>query len=341
MKKVLWIFIIASFLLYAEPLHDLLGEYARCYHAVSLDCEKIANAIETEFPRTHIAMDENKRIVDVLRGDEIKDTVISGNHKLIRKEGHNEKETIKLYNYDSLDSLREGISRMINASVPEINFYTKSIKVKENFLNSGVFQAHIGEFKYNLQFLIEMVSVIRKEDSLFLSQYGRLEKVSDLHSWQKWYKIIISIKNLEVEQALQKFEARYGDKSEKVNLLELLMINFVPPFKGNTKGPSALEPILRFTPVCYDFTGAKFVKTFQIGVNYYFFGENILKHLNHIGIAFLLTDVKSEKIYEVNTLSIGGMIHLGKYQIGVVKDNSSNGLKLISTIDFQLIPLLF
>lgn len=75
-------------------------------------------------------------------------------------------------------------------------------------------------------------------------------------------------------------------------------------------------------------------------MNYYFFEDGFFKLLHHIGIAFLLADIESEKIYQWSTLSIGAQVHLGKFQFGLVKNRTDDTWKFISTIDFQIIPLL-
>ncbi|MGB3479297.1 MAG: hypothetical protein WBB67_09065 [bacterium] len=342
MRCIITLLILVVFLpLRAEPLYDTLKEYARKYLSVNRDCRAIANAVKEKYPETFFAMDETGKIFDILGRNEVRDTLIYGNETWVRSQSYMEKERIRLYDYERLNLLTDEISRMIETSVPDINFYTKSIRVKENFLESEVFQSNIKEFKYFLKTLVEMVSVIKSQDSLFLPQYEPLENIGDLQSWQEWYKVMFEIQKLKIEESLRKFEIRYGDRSEKVNLVELFVMNLIPPFKGNVNGPSSWEPILRFTPVCYDFTDTRFVKTLQIGLNYYLFGKGFLSSLHHIGVAFLITDIESEKIYELNRPAYGVQVHLGKYQIGLVKDGRDNSLKLISTVDFQFIPGLF
>jgi hypothetical protein len=343
MKYLVQFVIFVAFLpLHAEPLHDLLKEYANGYLSVSKESNEIADAVRDSYPETFFVMNnEDGTIFDVLRKNEVKDTIMNGNKMWIRNEAYRAEESIKRYDYEKLELLIDEINRMIEASVPQINFYTKSISVKENFLNSDVFKVKVKEFKYFLKTLVEIVSVIKSKDALFLPQYDPLENIGDLKHWRNWYDVMLEIQKLEIEKSLRKFEIRYGENSDRVNLIELFVMNLVPLFKGNANGPSSWEPILRFTPVCYDFTDMKFVKTFQIGVNYYFFSESFLKHVHHVGIAFLLTDIESEKIYEIGTLSYGGVIHLGKYQVGIVKDNGNSSFKLISTIDFQILPGLF
>lgn len=332
MKHLIKVLIFIVFLpLNAEPLHKLLKEYALGYLSVSKEIKEIEEAVKEKYSETLFVMKEDGTITDVFSKDEVKDTLIN-------------KDIIK-YDYEKLNLLIDEINRMIKASVPDINSYSKSIRIKENFLNSEVFKGKVGDFEYFLITLVEIASVIKEEDTLFLPQYDSLESIDDLKYWKGWYDVMGKIESLKIEKSLRNFEIRYGGNSEKINLIELLIINWIPPFKGDINGPSPWEPILRFTPICYNITDNRFIKTFQIGMNYYFLegSFSFLKWLHHFGIAFVIGDTENQRIYQMDTkkLSFGTLVHLGKCQFGIIKDNRDNSLKLISTIDFQILPAIF
>jgi hypothetical protein len=343
MKRIMGIIIFLCFIpLHGEPLYDLLSKYVADYYNVSSECLDIANAIKILYPVTFFVLNIDEGIVtDVLGREEVRDTVINATETWIRNEGSKQDEVIRKYDYDRLTLLMDELSRMLRSSVPQASFDSKSFRVKENFLNSEVFMAKVKEFKYFLMTLVEIASVIKNTNPGFLGQYASLNHAGDLKYWPEWDSVMLEIEKMKIERSLRNFEIRYGENSEKINFLEFFVISQIRPFKGNEDGPSPWEPILRFTPVCYDFTDTRFVKTLQLGLNYYFFAKGILSSLHHIGVAFLITDIESEKIYELNKPAYGIQIHLGKYQIGLVKDSRDNSLKFISTVDFQLIPRLF
>ncbi len=333
MKRLLTILIFIGCLpINAELLGGLRNQYALQYrlkfNSVSQDCKTIASAVKERFPETFFVINEKGNVVDVLGKD------ISESGKPNPK-----------YEYDRLHLLIDEITKMIEASIPNINFYSKTIRIKENFLNSDPFNDRVKEFQDYLATLVEIASVIKSNDPKFLPQYDSLIEGGDLRSWKEWYHTMLAIESLKTEKSLQNFERRYGENSEKINVIELMVVNWVPPFRGTTNGPSPWEPILRVTPVCYDITDNKFIKAAQIGINYYFLEDSfpLLKWLHHLGLAFVVGDTENHPIYQVdiNKLSFGALLHLGKYQLGLLRDNRDNRLKLISTIDFQIIPGVF
>ena len=190
--------------------------------------------------------------------------------------------------------------------------------------------------------MVEIASIIKNnKDTLFLPQYKKLNDASNLYYWTEWESTMVIIQKYEIEKSLRRFETRYGSSSDKINLLEFLIVNLFPPFKGSLKSPSAWEPILRLSPICYNFTDAKCVKTAQVGFNYYFLEKPFMGIIHHAGLAFAITDISSQHIYNLSWPSFGFIAHLGKYQLGIIRDKTTANLKFISTIDFQIIPKFF
>ena len=343
MKCIISFFLFITFSpLRAEPFYDLLKKYADDFFAVSEEIKTMADSIKTLYPETYFIMHtEDGIIFDVLNQNQVKDTLIGSSEVWVKKEVYNENEIIKKYPYDTLYLLLDDVKRMIRTSIPEVDFCVKTAIVKENFLNSETFNAKINNFKDNLNVIVQMASIIRNKDSLFLSQYDNLNDASDLFNWTEWHKTMLEIQHYEIEKSLKKFEVRYGKDSDKINLFELLLINIAPPFKGNIKSPSPWEPIARLSLICYNITDAKYVKTAQVGFNYYFLDKPFLGVVHHAGLAFAITDINSQHVYNLSWPSFGFIAHLGKYQVGIIRDKTTTNLKFISTIDFQIIPKLF
>jgi hypothetical protein len=205
----------------------------------------------------------------------------------------------------------------------------------DNFLNSGVFQKELNTFKDHSILIIN------------IARFQNIQNIPDtpdeLPHYGSWKKIQDRIVKLEIEKSLQAYEQKYGSNAEKINLFELFLVNRMAPFKGSIAGPSCFEPICRISPIIYNFEGGNIFPMAQVGFNYYFLGENnfLLNWIHHIGFAVCAGDIENNQFYKIKKMSFGGAIHIGKYELGVMRDIREEDWKVISTVDFQVIKGIF
>jgi len=248
------------------------------------------------------------------------------------------------FDYGRLYAALEVTGRLVPASAPELAVAMKAVSTSGSFLDSDQFKAALGDLDDLSQDLADTAgSAWAPQGLLIPTQSEPIHSYTDLASYGRWNLVQLDLKELEIQKSVEDFEIRYGPRSDRVNLLELLLINYVPPFQGSTKGPSHWEPILRITPVCYSVNENRFIKTVQIGFNYYFLSgsPSFLRWVHHVGFAPTVADVTGDRIYRIGKLGWGGTLHLGRYQVGAVYVPSAARVNVFSTIDFQLIPTLF
>jgi hypothetical protein len=249
------------------------------------------------------------------------------------------------FDYRRLEAALEATGRLIVAAVPETDVATKSVSVRGGFLNEAHFRSALGDLDDLAQDLGDLAGQMWAPAGLAIpSQPGRpIRSYTDIESYGHWNLIQLDLKELELARTIEDFEIRYGSKSDRINLLELLLVNHVPPFRGSVRGPSAWEPILRVSPVCFSVSDNRFIKTAQLGFNYYFLSgaPRLLRALHHIGLAPTVADVNADRVYRIGTLGWGATVHLGRYQVGAVYVPDSARVNVFSTLDFQIIPTLF
>lgn len=292
----------------AEPYFEGLREYALGYLDVSEEGDSILNGIKEEG-------------IGVLQAED--------------------------FDSQEFERLTAEIRRLVEVSLPQINSYSKSLRAKGNFLESEEFEVKIEDYKEYLEWLVEIASAIKTDRSSFLPQYEVLRHTGHLHSWARWQQAMRDIHRTRIKESQRKFEMRYGERSDKLNGLEFVAVNYVWPFKGDSLGPSAWEPIFRFTPAYYNFADSRLIKAFSVGVSYYIFGDSnpilrfLQQQIHHLGVAFVIGDIENEQFYQWHRASFGGEVHLGKYQLGIIKDCEEDEWEIISTINFQVIPRIF
>jgi len=293
----------------AEPYFEGLREYALGYLDISEEGDSILNAVREE------------------------DTDI------LEAEGFNDQE---------FERLTAEIRLLVEVSLPQINSFSKSLRAKGNFLESEEFEVKIEDYKEYLEWLVEIASAIKADRSSFLPQYDVLKHIGHLHSWARWQQSMRNIHRERIKESQHKFEMRYGERSDKLNGVEYLIVNYIPWFKGSEKsGPSPREPILRFTPAYYNFTEGTLIKAFSVGVNYYFFDDSssilrfLQNHVHHFGVALVLAEFDNKEFHKWNKLAYGAEIHVSRCQIGVIKDPEDDDWEIISTVNFQVIPRIF
>lgn len=315
----------------AEPLADLLKHYVIEYRAVKHDAVQIADSIRARHDPT----------VFVLKGSRpsriLADVSVTG-------------DSVRSFDYGRFEAVIDELDRMTKASAPNIVPVLKFAQFEGSSPDSAEFAGQTRAFKQYFLLLVQLAALVRKDVPGFLPEYPKLVDSYSIASDSIWYGTTLSVESLDIQRSLRRFDVRYGAASERINVLEYALISFVPPFKGNGRGPSALEPIFcRITPACYDITDNGTFKIAQLlGINGYLFDDNGVTNflskagINHFGIAAVAADLVSNRLYKFawDSLSYGLMAHLGKFQIGVVKGRTP-GWKVISTVDLQFIPGLF
>ncbi len=321
--------IALAFSVQAGVLDDPYQEYRRSFEGLRKDIEVIGSVLKGRYPELFFREegDTPVEIAAAIRGDDW-----------------------RRFKYEKLDSLTEALGTAIATSIPDINPYLKTVRVDRREFASESFRAKVSRYKEYVRLLVQLADVVRQEargagDDSFLAGFEELDSPERLSNWKKWSDASLAIREEQLDNAIEDFRAKYGPTADRINLAEIILMNVLPCFKGGLLGPSHWEPIVRATPISYDLTDKKLVKVYQLGFNYYFLSDapGLLRWLNHVGVAAGAADLAAEQIYnfEFGSLSFGGMLHVNRYQAGVFKDRSGDGWKVLSTVDFQVIPALF
>lgn len=323
-------------LIQAEPLDDLIRNYVKEFTLACQEINEISDKIE--YGKKVIVTKLSNRypyfkITDVLTLNEVKVEYQLGKEMYVRRVGTAKPdETLLKPEIEEFIIAQESLLRMMRSSLPSFSKIGKNLKLGEISLNSEAFKKELNTFKDHSIFIVR----IAKYEGI----PGAPDTPDELLHFGTWKLIQDSIVKLEIEEALHAFEQRYGENADKLNFVELALVNYIPPFVGNSSGPSHLEPILRVSAIDYNLDGGNFFPMCQIGLNYYFLGEGnwLFDWVHHLGIAVCAGDLQNNQLYQVKKISFGGVIHIGKYQIGVMKDIRDQNWKVISTIDFQAVP---
>ena len=182
------------------------------------------------------------------------------------------------------------------------------------------------------------------------SQLGSVGLTSraDSEDWREfaaWRSYLNGIAQRATEYSADKFEIRYGG-GETLNWAEVYLDNWfqrIPLFGATDFKPSHIEPILRITPLVYYDRSEQVISIGEVGINYYFF-EGWLKHINPVGVAFVLANPQARHpfrgLFYASDLEPGVMVHGRKMEIGVLRD-AGGAYRLISTVNVQLAPGIF
>jgi hypothetical protein len=323
----------------AEPFEDLIRKYVDEFTLATHEIDELSDKIE--YGKRVIGLEPSDRypyfkITEILTFNEVKAEGPPGKEIWVRTDGRVKADEVLLKpELDEFKISQENLLRMMESALPDYSKIGKNLKLGENFLNSEVFQKELKTFK---------------DHSIFIVEIAKFEEISDvpdtpdeLPHFGAWKMVQDSIAKLEIEKSLHAFEQRYGEKADKLNLVELALVNYIPPFMGNTNGPSPLEPILRITTINYNLENANFFPMFQIGLNYYFLEEGnwLLDWVHHVGLAAAAGDIQDNKFYRVEKISWGGIIHIGKHQVGIMREIRDQDWKVISSFDFQAVPGIF
>jgi hypothetical protein len=83
----------------------------------------------------------------------------------------------------------------------------------------------------------------------------------------------------------------------------------------------------------------------QVGLNYYFLSDAWapLQLLNHAGVAIAVADPEGTSIFDLKLkrVSLGGVLHAGRGQVGAFYSRETGEWKVMSTLDFQVVPGVF
>jgi hypothetical protein len=349
MKRTLLLLALAlSLSAGAERFHVLLLEYAKTFRPLARDVSVMAESVRARYPRTFFRVKNDRNdddsVVEVLGPSEIKDTVLGADHVWARAAGYDAQDTFVEYDYTRLYRALDIAGGIIDAAVPERDVALKEVRVQDSFLDSARFCDALYDFNYFARSMGDIAGWAWGQAGFRLPDtelsVHRYHEIPDYH---EWFKVQLALESLRIENTLSDFEARYGPQSDRINLLELLLINTL--LSGDRNGPSPWEPILRISPVCYDVTSNRFIKSAQIGMSFYFLHDSPawLRTLNHCGAAFLLADPVNDKVYwlDPKKLSPGVMAHVGKYEAGFLYDRNLHEWKVIGTVNFQIIPTIF
>lgn len=158
-------------------------------------------------------------------------------------------------------------------------------------------------------------------------------------------KIQNEIFDKDLKEYFKRLDIRYGEDSEKLNLLEIALSNafFSPRTTGSQINyPKVTEPILRMQAVGYQYYGdsEEFLPSspiFQAGLSFYLYGDTkFQKWVNHIGIA-----AAYERDLITNSNYFGGMLHIKTFDIGLLYDPETKEKILAASFNVQLIKGVF
>lgn len=148
----------------------------------------------------------------------------------------------------------------------------------------------------------------------------------------------------EIKEFERRFETKYGKLSERLNCLEIVMLNILSPTPKGHKinPPSPFEPILRANVLGFQwYTNNNALKPaspiYQAGLSYYLFGDSKLSGLiNHIGIAGAY---QRDLITKRNLW--GAVLHLRTYDAGILYDLKSKDYVVSGSVNFQIFKNIF
>jgi len=333
----------------AQPVDLLLNQYADGFSAYSSDISLIAESVRARYPSTVYAEESTlyrDTIVGVLMESEVKDTAVAGRHIRIPITGYRPTVKVREFDYDRLSSSIEAVNRLIREARTDRGMGLKSSSFNGDFTRSAEYHSEITLFNVLSTKVVTFAALIRDRDSTFLKGlYDTLDYWSDLRSWRRWDRDKLAKKGLEIANSLADHEARYGLQSDRVNWLELGFMTILPCLRDKEQGPSHWEPIARWTPVTLNATDGKVMMVGQLGVNYYFLSSAWapLQLLNHIGLAVGCADPEGTFVtdFKLSRVSAGLILHTGRGQVGAFYSRETRKVKLMSTLDFQVIPGVF
>ena len=186
--------------------------------------------------------------------------------------------------------------------------------------------------------------------NLFVDEiYGAAEKVP-VEIISKPFRIPINRKFRKVLQEnireyYRKFFIKYGKRSERLNILEILFNNWVFSPKPQGSGiapPYSWEPILRMSVLGYQFyiDDRKFVPSspiYQLGLTKYLFARNSFsKWVNHIGLAgaFQYDLAFKRRLW-------GGVLHIRTFDIALFIAEKTDDFVIAASFNFQIIKKFF
>jgi len=300
--------------------HDLLRVYARDFDSVRVAVTVLAEAVRDRYPETFFATDA--------AGEAVAEVSPVPGVGLIR------------FDYAALDSAADRIENALAPFIPDYNPFLKTLRRGGTPLNDTGFQLLDADFKYRVRWLVRIGAAIAKMDPAF--PHAGMTDEFDVPHWREWYDVTREIVRKGSENYLADFGTRFGPGADKVNWFELWLTNWLPPFTGGPAGPSRWEPIVRFTPLCYDITGTRLSPVVQLGINGYFLGRPglLFETLNHCGLAVVASHAELHRGWRRDNLSFGLMFHVRTYQVGITRGIDGNW-NVLSTVDFQLVPALF
>jgi hypothetical protein len=347
MKRAVLLLVAAlAVTLAGQPFYGLLQQYRQGFQAYSRDVTVAAESVRAHYPRLFFAVprgEDEDTIVAVLSETEVRDTVDAGRHVWVRATGDRGTEDFSEFDYLRLFRSMDIAGRLLNAPISGTGLLLKTVGASPEVGDTASFYAAVRDFKYYSRRILAIVIWLRQQGMKLPVPLDTITVYSDLQSYRDWYRVTLESKRIELDNALRNFQIRYGPASDKLNIIEVGLVNLFPCLRGSEKGPSPLEPILRFAPVTYNVSDNRVLFAAQGGVSYYFLSgsPSWTSWLNHVGIAAVAGDLQSTRLLDIDVknLSWGVMVHAGRYELGLVRDSATRGWKLISTVNFQLIPL--
>lgn len=329
-----------------EPFNDLLRSYSVAFAAYNARISAIADSIRARYPRTFYRTEPQEGIpvaVEVLGEADVLDSIVDGRHVWVRAGGTGSAARFKEFDYAGLDAAMIRAGRYSGRDALLADEMLKTAAARPEPIGTDASERSIGDFDYRARRLLEMASAIWNRDRGF---FESLPFAEDLPELAEWNRAKLDRKDAELNRSLGRFDTRYGPGSDKLNLLELLLVWQVPPFKGGVDGPSRWEPILRLTSIALNASDERVNRAAQVGLNCYFFEDapGLFRKLNHIGLAAAAVDTSGALVgcrVRSGDWAPGLFVHFGKYQAGVIPTSGWRGAKLIATFDFQLLPTLF
>ncbi|MEO6444363.1 MAG: hypothetical protein ABIZ91_17695 [Gemmatimonadaceae bacterium] len=144
----------------------------------------------------------------------------------------------------------------------------------------------------------------------------------------------------EVDEHGRRLSIRYGEDSERLNIVEMLLNEWTASRApmGKLRDPSSWEWILRMQTLGYQYrrdTRAlqPSFPVFQLGTTYYFYGKGrFARTVHHLGLAAAYErDVTNQRHL------VGAMLHIQQFDIGVLCASGCRDHVVVASRNFSLV----
>jgi len=334
--------ILAGLLTAGDPFSELLQRYADGYSVWSKDVATLTEQTRAVYPRLFYAQPSGRTVVtDVLPYDSV--LWDENAHQGHRKSGGVGDEVISEFDYARLATAMNKAGGILTVIPSRADVEYKNVRIRTEYLSAPTLAEAVADFNNLWRILVPVVeTTYARSGKILLTLAADSGFIAHRVAWEG---VQIEKQRFMLRRALADFEARYGPQSDRVNWVEYGLMNLCPCLKGTEEGPSHWEPIARWTPVTFNATDGHPMMVAQLGVNYYFLSIAWapLRLLNHLGLAMAAADPEGTSLFDVklNRVSLGLVVHTGRGQVGAFCSRDARKVKIMSTLDFQVVPGLF